>query len=311
MKYIKCLDLALKKINYMAEFLEGTMLSARLEELVRKADKHVWLIAPYISLHERIRKELARLKEQPSIQLVVIFGKNEANPSITLSPEDLSFLQQLPNIVIGYEKSLHTRCYASEHGTLLTSLNLHQYTQHSSIETGIYLKSQGMLNIVANKLTDSEHTGEIAVTYFQTGVIDTAYRIYEKTPNFESTLLGLSKKYTGSAVKIDKTTEFFSRLAGTAAQEPLQEKPQPQVITPKSIAVSYPRPSDNQPAEPIKGYCIRTGAEIAFNPKMPYTPEAYQSWAIFEDPDYPERFCHLTGKPSGGRTSMRFPILKT
>jgi hypothetical protein len=57
------------------------------------------------------------------------------------------------------------------------------------------------------------------------------------------------------------------------------------------------------------GYCIRTGVEIPFNPKQPYSSSAYESWAKYKNSDYKEKFCHKTGKPSDGKTSMKSPIL--
>ncbi len=58
------------------------------------------------------------------------------------------------------------------------------------------------------------------------------------------------------------------------------------------------------------GYCIRTGEEIAFNPQRPFCYKAYKSWAKFENYDFPEKYCHKTGKPSNGETSMANPELK-
>ena len=63
---------------------------------------------------------------------------------------------------------------------------------------------------------------------------------------------------------------------------------------------------NNKPA----GYCIRTGVSIPFNPKRPMGDEAYKSWSKFSNPDYPEKFCHFSGEPSNGETSVSKPILR-
>ncbi|NMA23749.1 MAG: hypothetical protein GX938_09630 [Spirochaetales bacterium] len=57
------------------------------------------------------------------------------------------------------------------------------------------------------------------------------------------------------------------------------------------------------------GYCIRTGVEIPFNVEKPMCYEAYKSWSKYGDPDYPEKFCHFSGEPSNGETSVSKPIL--
>ncbi|MDP3105107.1 MAG: phospholipase D family protein [Candidatus Methanoperedens sp.] len=58
------------------------------------------------------------------------------------------------------------------------------------------------------------------------------------------------------------------------------------------------------------GYCIRTGVEIPFNVEKPMSYEAYKVWSQFGDPDYKEKFCHFSGEPSNGETSVSKPILK-
>lgn len=62
--------------------------------------------------------------------------------------------------------------------------------------------------------------------------------------------------------------------------------------------------------KPNIGYCIRTGEQIQFNPERPLSYEAYKSWAKYEDMNYPEKYCHLTGQKSYGKTCFAKPILK-
>lgn len=59
-----------------------------------------------------------------------------------------------------------------------------------------------------------------------------------------------------------------------------------------------------------KGFCIRTGVEIPFNIEKPLSYDAFKKWNDFGDPDYPEKFCHFSGEPSKGETSVSRPILK-
>ena len=58
------------------------------------------------------------------------------------------------------------------------------------------------------------------------------------------------------------------------------------------------------------GYCIRTGIEVPFNVEKPMSYEAFKSWSKYSDPDYAEKFCHFSGEPSNGETSLISPILK-
>lgn len=63
-------------------------------------------------------------------------------------------------------------------------------------------------------------------------------------------------------------------------------------------------------SEKQNGYCIRTGAEIPFNVEKPMTYDAFKSWNKYGDIEYPEKFCHFTGEPSNGETTVSRPILK-
>src|SRR5690606_21476119 len=58
------------------------------------------------------------------------------------------------------------------------------------------------------------------------------------------------------------------------------------------------------------GYCIRTARPIPFNINHPMCDEAYQSWSRYKDENYREKFCHFSGEPSNGETSVSRPILK-
>ena len=58
------------------------------------------------------------------------------------------------------------------------------------------------------------------------------------------------------------------------------------------------------------GYCIRTGVEIPFNVERPMCYDAYKKWNEFGNPDHPEKFCHYSGEPSNGETSVGKPIMK-
>ena len=69
--------------------------------------------------------------------------------------------------------------------------------------------------------------------------------------------------------------------------------------------ITFSKLFDNQ-----KGYCIRTGVSIPFNVEKPLCLDAYKAWSKYGDPDYTEKYCHFSGEPSYGETSVSKPILK-
>jgi phosphatidylserine/phosphatidylglycerophosphate/cardiolipin synthase-like enzyme len=79
--------------------------------------------------------------------------------------------------------------------------------------------------------------------------------------------------------------------------------------------------SDDKPFELNSSNAIQGGkVEKPDESKQHKTPEVkkdketksteYKVWSQFGDPDYPEKFCHFSGEPSNGETSVSKPILK-
>lgn len=78
-----------------------------------------------------------------------------------------------------------------------------------------------------------------------------------------------------------------------------------QLVTIAPILKDRPKKAKLQP-----GYCIRTGVEIPFDMEKPMSFDAYKKWNKYADPSYPEKFCHFSGEPSKGETSVNSPILR-
>lgn len=57
------------------------------------------------------------------------------------------------------------------------------------------------------------------------------------------------------------------------------------------------------------GFCIRTGKQIPFNVKRPFSAEAFSEWNKYGDEFYPEKYCHYSGEKSHGETCFDKPIL--
>lgn len=75
--------------------------------------------------------------DNPELEIIVVFGKNEDDISKSMSQEDFNFFKEFPNIEIRYEKRLHAKYFANEENAILTSMNLYGYSQDNNIEFGI------------------------------------------------------------------------------------------------------------------------------------------------------------------------------
>lgn len=88
----------------MAKFITGNKLNSELEDIFEKAEEILILISPYIKLHERYISTLMSKKENHSLEITLVFGKNEEDISKSMRQEDFDFFKDFPNIEIRYEK---------------------------------------------------------------------------------------------------------------------------------------------------------------------------------------------------------------
>src|SRR5688572_30399074 len=249
----------------MAKFLTGNELNSELENIFETADEVLILISPYIKLHNRYASALRTKLDDDKFQIIIVFGKNEHDISKSLKQEDFLFFKQFPNIQICYEKRLHAKYYANERAAILTSMNLYSYSQDNNIEAGVMTKV---------KMFGPDTLDDHAYKYFNR-VIEQSELLFHKIPQYDSAMMGLTKKYKGSKVEVDKLSDFFANKSKYES-----------VIRSNPIQVSS------------MGYCIRTSKQIPFNPKRPLSDESYRSWSQFSNEEFPEKYCHFSGEPS-------------
>lgn len=253
----------------MGKFLKGNQLNAELESLFDDAQKFIVIISPFIKLHSRFVDSLKSKIENPDFELIIVFGKNDDDLSKSLRAQDFEFLKNFPNIQIRYESRLHAKYYSNETSAILSSMNLYDFSQNNNIEFGILTK--------AGKLI-SDPLDSDAYNYFDQ-VIENSDLLFNKEPEYESKMMGLTSKYTGSVIIIDKLSAMFESNSETKGNSKT-------------------------------GFCIRTGTPIPFCPKKPLSDKAYKSWSQYSDEDYPEKYCHFSGEKSNGETSFARPILR-
>jgi hypothetical protein len=284
----------------MARFLKGNELNSELEKIFENATEKLILISPYIKLHERYASVLKVKKDDPSLEITVVFGKNEDDFSRSMHLDDFAFFKEFPNIQIRYEKRLHAKYYANESSAILSSMNLYSYSQDNNIEAGVMTTATILGNLASNfvgNVTGEDTFDRQALSYFMR-VVDQSELLFKKTPTYENTLLGFSKKYKESIIEIDSLTDFFSRHVLSVSKKRFEKK-EPLTINKKK---SY--------QETKTGFCIRTGKPIPFDIKQPMCDEAFKSWVKYSNKDFKEKFCHFSGEPSNGETTYAKPILQ-
>jgi hypothetical protein len=196
----------------MAKFLTGNELNTEVEKIFEKANEQIILVSPYIKLHERYMSTLRTKKDDHKLEIIIVFGKNEEDMSRSMKQEDFNFFKEFPNIQIRYERRLHAKYYANENSAIMTSMNLYSYSQDTNIEAGVMTKvtfGRTQAGNIVNTLIADDDFDKNAWTYFQR-VIEQSDLLFQKTPQYESAMLGLTKKYKESKVVKDELTEFFA-----------------------------------------------------------------------------------------------------
>ncbi|GGG14692.1 phospholipase D family protein [Pontibacter amylolyticus] len=298
----------------MSKFITGKELEKAVDKIIWQAEDQLVIVSPYIKLDNHFKKLFEKHESNPKLHIVIIFGKNEGQVGKSLNKSDLEYFKQFPKISIVYVPNLHAKYYANEYMGLLTSINLYDYSFINNIEFGV-LYERKLINFPAKSADDEawETCWEIA----QANEV-----IFVKRPFVEKNFFGLNKTYKKSKVLLDRIDELYSGKPLTKStkrlddfegelnsQEEYAERPIREEVVKPASPVYFEKNSFAQKSfEP--GYCIRTGEKIPFNPERPLSYQAFKSWSQFGNEDYEERFCHYSGEPSNGETSVRRPILR-
>jgi hypothetical protein len=297
----------------MASLLQGSNLNAALENIIIEAESYIVFMCPYFKLHEKLKDCLKHKKNNPDIQIIVIFGKNENDPSKSLNKDDFEFLKSFPKVTIAYEKRLHAKYFANEKSGLVTSINLHSYSLDNNIEVGVEFKTKNVLKAFTDKalnpltslVSDTENIAAESERFFQ-DIFENADKVFEKLPKYESKYMGLTKKYVGSEILKDDSSKFFNQVNNPFEKQSFKsafgtnENERTNSYNNSSSSNQWKNNSQKT------GFCIRTREAISFDPSKPLSKEAYYVWAEFSNPDYSERYCHSCGKE--WRTTVRRPL---
>ena len=114
----------------MAKFITTKQISSELEELIREADKTLYLVSPYLKLSKDFQ-ELVNSRNKNEKKTIIIYGKNE------LTPEQLKFLTGLRHVYLKYHENLHAKCYVNDTKLIITSLNFYEYSMINNKEMGV------------------------------------------------------------------------------------------------------------------------------------------------------------------------------
>ncbi len=122
----------------MAKFLSTSGINYALEQLITLTRERLILISPYLKLQRRIR-ELLLDKDRRGIPIYIVYGKEEKKKQVE---EEIAWLRKLEHVEVRYSEHLHAKCYLSEVGAIITSMNLYEFSQVNNEEMGILITPQ-------------------------------------------------------------------------------------------------------------------------------------------------------------------------
>ena len=294
----------------MGKFVTGKELEDAVYNIIWDAKEVLLIVSPYIKLGAYFKELFDKHQNNPKLHILLVFGKNEKDVKRSMNNEDFDFFKKFPNVSIIYVPNLHAKYYGNEKQGVITSINLYDYSFKNNIEFGVFSK-QSLLdrfspnadNDAWNACMDMAESNEV---------------VFIKRPVYENKkmIINIGRNYVKSDILFDSTDEFYGtsksrkpngkRLLDFPEELELNsnsnQRPEREIVE-KSIPLR--KPSETK----ASGFCIRTGKKIPFNPKQPMTREAWKRWNEYKNMDFGEKYCHKTGKPSYGKTSMRNPIL--
>lgn len=126
----------------MSEFLTTLATTARIESIISKAKKHIVLVSPYLRWSPLL---FARLQEadRRGVPIVFIYGKSD------LHVDQRKLLDQISNLSLYFSRNLHAKCYFNEQELIVSSLNLHEYSERNNREMSVVFKTSDRVFVEA------------------------------------------------------------------------------------------------------------------------------------------------------------------
>ena len=134
----------------MAEFLNTEDVSSRLLRIINESEKEIWIISPYISVHDRIRNAIDYKIKNSSVKLHVIYRYEEKGHDVK------DWLESMSQVKLSFCERLHAKCYFNEKEALLASMNLYEYSQNNNYEMGILVSREHEPHLYDNIIEESK-----------------------------------------------------------------------------------------------------------------------------------------------------------
>ena len=119
----------------MAKFVNGASSYGEITEIINGAYSKLYIVTPYLKIPQQT-KNYIRNVDKRGIKFIII-SRAENNTEKNVNETDIQFLKELTSANIRVCENLHAKCFLNENKGLVTSMNLHEYSQTHNWEMGI------------------------------------------------------------------------------------------------------------------------------------------------------------------------------
>lgn len=116
----------------MAQFLTTHGVASEIEQVIMGAQGRLVLVTPFLKLSAIL---LERLQDagRRRVLVSIVYGKAE------LSDRELAKLGLIPRLDLRFCENLHAKCYCNDVAMVVTSMNLHEFSEKNNREVGVLL----------------------------------------------------------------------------------------------------------------------------------------------------------------------------
>lgn len=111
------------------QILETTAQSYEIEKIIDESEDYTIIVSPYLKIHSRLKSKIADCYSRNNFNLILY------------REDDLTKTERMwihkQNVILLSIKNLHAKCYVNENTSLITSMNLYDYSQINNHEIGV------------------------------------------------------------------------------------------------------------------------------------------------------------------------------
>lgn len=120
----------------MTKVITTREISFRIEDIIKKAEKEIILITPYLKIAPNLY-EWIKIADEKGVQTTLVYGKEKL-----LKKQEVQ-LKKLNNCRILFSQNLHAKVYLNENDGIICSMNLYEFSEINNLEIGVHFSKAG------------------------------------------------------------------------------------------------------------------------------------------------------------------------